>query len=169
MVIDVDKTTGDSAAPGTARAVAPLPLADWEHAMRRAVNSSRYRTPSHALASATQAARMAAALVNLPPRGHEDSCVAALVVSLHHLADLHLRAGDIDGAAERLAGAHQQLLGMLACAQRGAALQQAAWRHTRETHSALLRHVADHGQHPAIASTLQAGMLVGTPAGGVMH
>lgn len=43
--------------------------------------------------------------------------------------------------------------------QAGIDLRQAALRHSRETHAALLAHLQTHGPHPAIARALRAGCL----------
>lgn len=167
MVIDVEKSAGEYL--GRAPVSAPVCLADWEHAMQRAVQAARHESPAQALAAARRAAQLAVDLMAAPPERREDDCVAALVVSQHHWADLHLQAGDVGAAAERLAQVHWQLLDLLFDPDRGAVLQQAAWRHSRETHCALLRHLADHGRHPAISEALQAGALLLAPAGGSVH
>ncbi len=38
-------------------------------------------------------------------------------------------------------------------------MQQAAFRHSRETHAALLSHLSEHGSHPALLNALRAGCM----------
>ena len=54
-----------------------------------------------------------------------------------------------DAALEPLAALHLN-------AQRPLSLRQAALRHMRETHVALIRHLARHGHCPLVARTLEA-------------
>ncbi len=96
-----------------------------------------------------------------PPAGREDDCIAALVVSHLNVADLQVQAAEPDAAARLLGRAHGLLQSLVADGRCGAALRQAAWRHGRETHAALLAHVRSHGPHPAIAQALAGGGLAG--------
>ena len=82
-----------------------------------------------------------------------------LVVSCHNLADLHAGQGEPDLAAEHLSGVHEALIALFLDASRDPALQQAAVRHSRETHMALIGHVSRHGADPLITRALRAGCL----------
>ena len=58
--------------------------------------------------------------------------------------------------AAAVGSAHATLLAWMADPTATPALQQAAWRHSRETHAALLRHVAQHGPQADVVRLLQA-------------
>lgn len=140
-------------------AESPATLAQWERAMRQADSASRLGQLVLSLAAGWQALAIAQHLLDEPPAGRIDDCVAALVVSHHHLADLQVQAGATDLAAEQLCRAHEALMGLLQAGEREAAVQQAAWRHSRETHAGLLHFLGEHGAHPAIARGLRAGCM----------
>jgi hypothetical protein len=132
-------------------------LTSWEHVMRAAVAASRAAQPLAASEGYKQALNIARRLIEQPPEGRASDCVAALVVSHHNLADLELERGHIDHAVAHLCAAHETLLQLFVDTTRNPALQQAALRHSRETHVALLSHIATHGPHPLIARTLELG------------
>lgn len=117
-----------------------------------------------ALAYQQQALVLALRIVQAPPAGREDDCIAALVVSHLNLADLQAEAGALDASAQLLCSVHATLLGLMADGSQGTALQRAAWRHSRESHAALLRHVQAHGPHPDTTAVLAGarGVLRGT-------
>ncbi|MDO9405792.1 MAG: DUF2753 family protein [Polaromonas sp.] len=157
----------------TRPAAVPASLAQWERLMRSAQAAARMEQLVLSLATCWQALAVAQELVIDPPRGRANDCVAALVVSHHNLADMQLEAGGNDLAAEQLSQAHEALMLLLAPATgphdpRHTELQQAAWRHSRETHAGLMRYLAEHGQHPAIARALRVGCmtLLATAPGG---
>jgi len=135
----------------------PATLARWEHAMRSARAARELGQLRLAAACQHQALALSLRLLEqAPPPGREDDCVAALVVSHLNLADLQAQAAALDDAAQLLCRAHALLLGLMADARHGTPLRQAAWRHSRETHAALLQHLRAHGPHPAISKTLAA-------------
>lgn len=144
-------------------------LQPWQTAMARAACAERQGQLLQALASYQQALAIVRTLLAQP--GSElaeraDDCVAALVASFQHLAELQADAGGSDLAAAQLAGAHEMLMHLLCDPSACSALQQAALRHSRETHAGLLRHLNEYGPHPAIARALRAGCLglaAGTP------
>ena len=145
----------------SALAWGPVPtsatLADWERLMRRAGAALHMQQWRMALGYQRQALAVALGIAHHPPAGREDDCVAALVVSHLNLAELQVQAAEPDAAACLLGRAHGLLQSLVADGRCGAALRQAAWRHGRETHAALLAHVRSHGPHPAIAQALAGG------------
>ena len=142
----------------------PATLAQWERVLQRARAARQLGLLSMALAYEHQGLALSLRLLEQSPvPGREDDCVAALVVSHLNVACLQAQAAALDAAARLLCRAHSLLLGLMADASHGAALQQAAWRQSRETHAALVRHVQDHGSHPLIASALAAGLHAAAP------
>lgn len=155
--------SSNAAAARDALAPEPATLAHWERTLQRANAALRMDQPVMALAYQQQALVIALRIAQDPPAGREDDCIAALVVSHLNLADLQVEAGALEECTQLLCSVHATLLGLMADGSRGAALQQAAWRHSRETHAALLRHVQAHGAHPDISAVLAAasGVLQG--------
>jgi len=144
----------------TAGAPAPAGLGEWEHLTRQALAAER--CGQGALAGCLHRRALVLAL-SLLQSGRAsgpsaDSRMAAFVVTHLNLADLHACAGEIDAAVDHLGAAHRTLMALLRDAQAGPALQQAALRHSRETHAALLAHLSAHGSHPGIVAALQAGI-----------
>lgn len=138
---------------------APPTLAHWERVTRHALVAARLGQVVLALANSWEALAIAQQLVEQPSPTRADDCVAALVVSHHNLADLHLQEGALDAAAGQLCRAHEALMALLQDSDRPTAIQQAAWRHSRETHAGLLGFLTEHGPHPAISRGLHAGCL----------
>lgn len=134
-----------------------LPM--WETITRESLIAEREGQSVLALAGYRRALSIARQLIDAPPAGRAEDCVAALVVSCHNLADLHAAQGDLELAAEHLSRAHEALIALLLDTQREPALQQAAIRHSRETHMALIGHVSRHGPDPLITRALRAGCL----------
>lgn len=134
----------------------PATLAHWERALQRANAALHMGQPVMALAYQQQALVLALRIAQAPPSGREDDCIAALVVSHLNLADLQAEAGAVEEGAQLLCRIHTLLLGLMADAGHGSTLQQAAWRHSRETHAALLGHGQAHGAHPDITAVLAA-------------
>jgi hypothetical protein len=145
------------ALPAVSSADPTLPL--WESLMRQAVADERAGQPSLARAGYERALAIAHRLLDAPPPGRTDDCLAALVVSHHNLADLLIDSNDRDAAARHLCHAHDTLIALHTSIARPVSLRQAALRHSRETHMALVRHVARHGPHPLIARTLDAACV----------
>lgn len=147
----------------------PATLTRWQHAAQRARSAQQLGQWRMAMAYQHQALALSLQLLErTPPAGHEDDCIAAAVVSHLNVADLQAEAGALADAAQVLCRAHALLLSLMADARHGAALQQAAWRHSRETHAALLRHVQSHGAQPLITQTLSSARVVHA-AGGAGH
>lgn len=142
---------------GTRQPAGPAVLTRWQHAAQRARSAQQLGQWRMATAYQHQALALSMQLLeHSPPAGHEDDCVAAVVVSHLNVADLQWQAGALEDSIQTLCRAHSVLLGLMADARHGTALQQAAWHHSRETLAALLRHVHDHGPHPAITQALAA-------------
>lgn len=139
-------------------ATAPLPdaaprshqrLTDWEVLTRAACQAQAERRLESALAGHVRALWAIEALLDGPVlRSHPDDCLAALVVSHHSLSDLYRCRGQLSPAAEHVCAPHELLL-RLAC-DSPSPLQDAAWRHLRETRAALLDWQRLHGPHPRI-------------------
>jgi hypothetical protein len=158
--------TGSHTSPHQSAAIqhGPATLARWQHAVQRARAAQQMGQWRMAAACQHQALALSLRLLErTPPPGREDDCVAAVVVSHLNVADLQVQAGAVDDATQILCRAHAVLLGLMADARHGPALQQAAWRHSRETHAALLRHVQAHGAHPSITQALASARVVEGP------
>ena len=91
--------------------------------------------------------------------GRADDCVAAFVVTHLNLSELHAEADETAAAAAYLCVAHRTLMALLRDPGADPVLQRAACRHSRETHAALLAHIAEHGSQPDIVDALRAGCL----------
>lgn len=113
----------------------------------------------------TAQALLADVLAGLATGDHTDYTLAALVVAHHNLADLYHAAHLPDQAAAHVCRAHATLMSLAANAANAAeaALGQAAWGHSRETHAALLMFVRERGAHPAVVEALEthAGPMAG--------
>jgi len=133
--------------------------------MRQVQEASRSGQSRQAERTARAALQEAKGLLEQPPEGREEDCVAAFVVSHHVLADLHASQGAIEAAVHLRCTAHERLLALLVDRTQGVAVQQAALRHSRATHSELLHHSAEHGADPAITQVLEAGSRGLTAAG----
>ncbi|MBY4673877.1 DUF2753 domain-containing protein [Burkholderia multivorans] len=134
-------------------------LSLWETVTRQAIATARATGAGSALLSYERALLIARQLLVAPPPGRAEDCVAALVVSHHNLADLHFEYGDVDTAASHLCCAHEALLALILNSDRDISLRQAALRHSRETHLALISHVSTHGPHPLITRALRSGCV----------
>lgn len=152
----MDLQTSISSALAWGPVPATATLADWERLMRRAGAALHMQQWRMALGYQRQALAVALGIAHHPPAGREDDCVAALAVSHLNLAELSQEAAAPTESARLLCQAHATLLAWMAEPSATPALQQAAWRHSRETHAALLRHVAQHGPQADITRLLQA-------------
>ncbi|MCY1277206.1 hypothetical protein D9M68_154890 [compost metagenome] len=85
-----------------------------------------------------------------------DEAVAALVVSYHNLADLHLCLGQAEESAEYLCACHERLLRSMTDVRLSEALREAACRHSRHTYAALLGFISEHGAYPRTDALLAA-------------
>lgn len=148
--------------PGLPLAPASLPppgLPEWERLMRGACDAMRRGQAALAESTCLQALAIAQALLASGDVACADDRVAAFVVTHLQLSDLHREADHAHAAAAYLCTAHCTLMALLRSAATEPALQQAAFRHSRETHAALLAHLAEHGSDPAIVAALRAGCM----------
>lgn len=80
--------------------------------------------------------------------GDPESIVAAFVISHHNLADLHLRLGQPEEAAENLCASHERLLQAAANPDLPPTLRDVALRHSRRTYTELLHFISEYGAYP---------------------
>lgn len=129
-------------------------LSDWEGLTRIACRAQADHRFEHALAGHVRALWVVEALLEGSLlRTHPDDCLAALVVSHHSLSELYRHRGQRAPAVAHLCAPHQLLLRLASHAH--ACVQQAAWRHLRETRAALLDWQARHGAEARIDECLQ--------------
>jgi hypothetical protein len=144
-------------------------LPAWERLMRRGVDASRRGHLVLAEGLYLQALGIAQPLLEAHGGESADNRVAAFVVTHLNLADLLRDAERTEEAVDHLCTAHRTLMALLRDGQTEPALQQAACRHSRETHAALVAHLSEHGAHPAILAALRAGCMPFPPPGITLH
>jgi hypothetical protein len=88
-----------------------------------------------------------------------DACLSAFVNSRLRMSDRLADQSNIDAAAVCLAETHQTLLVIIHQTARLSTWHQPALWHSRRLHCALLNHLAEHGNHPAIDDAFRAGCL----------
>ncbi|MDR0260160.1 MAG: hypothetical protein LBI76_10165 [Comamonas sp.] len=150
---------------------APASLTAWEELARKATQQLQTQPPQTVLPLLFKAQQLAQRLVASPQLDvHPDHCLAAWVVSHHNLADVLSQCGQRPLAQEYLCDAH---LGLADLAERHASamVQQAAWRHLRETRRALLLWQRLHGAQTQVAAALRApgGNTGATHAASSLH
>ncbi len=108
-----------------------------------------------------KALALSRALLDHSPVGEDgaDDRVAAFVVTHLNLADLHADGEQTALAAAYLCAAHRALMSLLRDPGADPLLQQAALRHSRETHGALLEHLEQYGNADAVLAALRAGCM----------
>lgn len=142
-------------------------LAQWQRSTREAIASRNDGRLAAALAQCRAALGIALELIEQPGVDRIDDRIAALVVSRLNLADVQVDCGELDAAVEQLCEAHASLMRLVLCGD--SARQQAALRHSRHTHAALLEHLTRHGADPHIARTLRIGVLTLSPGQWALH
>ena len=147
----------------------PTALHAWEDLMRRGLEAARRGQPGLAEGLCLRALLIAQSLLAGAGDERADDRMAAFVVTHLNLADLHRDADRPHDAVDHLCAAHRTLMEMLRDARTDPALQQAAFRHSRETHAALLAHLGEHGSDPAIVAALRAGCMPFPPHGFTLH
>jgi tetratricopeptide (TPR) repeat protein len=75
-----------------------------------------------------------------------DAAVAALVVSQHNLADLHLQLQRPDAAIAHLRACHEHLLRAMSDERLSTGLRDAALRHSNHSYLRLLQVSTEHGR-----------------------
>ncbi len=147
-----------------APAAAQPSLADWQVLMRAGVEHVSGGRFAHADRCYAEALAIARALLLRSIAGDEaeagaervhDDRVAAFVVTRLNMADLCMALGERHAAVAHRCIAHRTLMTLLRSDKVAPALQQAALRHSRQTHVALLDHVAVHGSHPDVDVALR--------------
>lgn len=132
-------------------------LQDWEQLAQRARGHADAGQLESALAVQVKALYVAQQLVDSPALdARPDDCLAAWVVSYLNLADMLALREQPALAAEYLCDAHRGVLALGSAAQHAPSVHQAAWRHVRETQTALLDWQRLYGPSEAVASALQA-------------
>lgn len=144
-------------------------LRTWERVMRRGVDAARGGQLLLAEGLYLQALGLAQPLLDAGCAECADDRIAAFVVTHLNLSDLHRDAERTEDAVAYLCVAHCRLMALLRDPQAEPALQQAACRHSRETHAALVAHLGEHGVHPAILAALRAGCMPFPPPGITLH
>lgn len=132
-------------------------LQQWQRRMRQANASREAGQRVAARVHCRHALRIALELIERPSGERIDDCIAALVISHLNLADVHADGGAFDAALRQRCAAHEHLIRLVMGDD--AIVQQAALRHSRYTHAALIEHLARHGDHALAARALQAGLL----------
>ncbi len=94
-----------------------------------------------------------------------DEAVAALVISHHNLADVHLMLGQPEETAEHLCASHERLLSAIGDAGLPDSLRESALRHSRTTYTSLLEFIGEYGAYPRTDRLLGVGRTVPAVAG----
>ncbi|MDO9438456.1 hypothetical protein [Hydrogenophaga sp.] len=146
-------------------------LGNWETLMREGVQASRGGNAATARRLYLQALDIAQTLLAFQAcdGSGADNRVAAFVVSHLNLADAYRDADQTPQALAHVCNAHHTLMALMRDAEASPALQQAARRHSRDTHTALLDHLALHGSHPDIEAALRAGCMPYPWPGATLH
>ena len=134
-------------------------MPNWSQAMHRATQAERNGQLTVALAYCDLALKSAQAWLLGAGSPTPDECLSAFVNSHFCIAKLQDNEGNIDGAANCLAEAHQVLLMLIQQQARSSAWHQAAVWYSRDTHAALVAHLVAHGRHPAIERAFHTGCL----------
>jgi hypothetical protein len=145
-------------------------LRAWARVMRRGVDAARCGHVMRAEGLYLQTLDLTQPLLDAGcAECADDDRIAAFVVTHLALSDLHREAERIEDAVAQLCVAHCRLMALLRDPQAEPALQQAACRHSRESHAALVAHLGEHGEHPAILAALRAGCMPLSPPGVALH
>ncbi|MEG2049038.1 MAG: hypothetical protein RR855_14405 [Comamonas sp.] len=134
----------------------PTPLLAWEQRMQRAQALWHHGEQEFALAQLVQAIPLAHQLLRSPYLSVQpDDYLAAWVVTHLWIAELLAERQQLPAALDYLCDAHTALLG-LGHSTESPPLQQAAWRHQRETLQALLQWQRQHGPSSRVSALLDA-------------
>lgn len=146
-------------------------LLQWQGLMREAMTTLRSGRTAAAGHLYLQALAIAQTLLQGRPQDalDDEDCVAAFVVTHLNLADWHRDAEQAHAALGHICAAHRTLMAVLRDEHASPALQQAACRHSRETHAALIEHLANHGSHPDAVLALRAGCMPFPWRGATLH
>ena len=134
----------------------PTPLQAWEQRMQRAQALWHHGEPEFALAQLVHAIPLAHQLLRSPYLTVQpDDYLSAWVVTHLWIAELLAERQQLPAALDYLCDAHTALLD-LGHHTEVPLLQQAAWRHQRETLQALLQWQRQHGPTSRVAELLDA-------------
>lgn len=129
----------------------------WEQLARRALQFSQHGKIESAMALQINALQVAARLLVGPMLyAHPDRCMAAWVVSHHNVAQLLEQRQQLVLALDYLCDAHIGLRSIQSAPATAPEVQQAALRHMRETHAALLQWHSRYGSCTCIDAALRA-------------
>ena len=104
------------------------------------------------------------------PASAPDDHLAAYVVTRLNVAHLHRAMGEPELAGHGLCLAHRALLVLTRDQRVAVGARQAAFRHARETHAALLADVAEQGASANVLHTLRVGgMPLALHDGSTLH
>jgi hypothetical protein len=134
-------------------------LVEWQSLMRRGCDAARCGNTALAGHLYQQSLVIAQSLMAHGRGFSADDRLAAFVVTHLNLADLHNDLEEPHAAVAHLCGAHETLMALVRDPHGDHDMQQAAFRHSRETHAALLSHLSEHGSHPAVLDALRAGCM----------
>lgn len=153
------QATNISHASGQHAAQGDSSLQAWEHLAQRAMQFTLNGKTESALALQIKALQVAARLLAGPLlHAHPDHCMAAWVVSHHNVAQLLEQRQQRVLALDYLCDAHIGLSSIESAQATTPEVQQAALRHLRETHGALLQWQCRHGSSACIDAALCAPM-----------
>ncbi len=134
-------------------------LAEWQSLMRRGREAARCGNTALAGHLYQQSLVIARGLIARGDTSSADDRLAAFVVTHLNLADLHNDLDEPQAAVVHLCGAHETLMALMRDPAGDHDMQQAAFRHSKATHTALLDHLSEHGSHPAVLDALRAGCM----------
>ena len=144
-------------------------LRTWERLMQSAAEALRrhklaqaQRLHEQALVLSQTLYDEAAAQPGCPP----DDLLAAYVTTRLTVAHLQRASGEPELAGHGLCLAHRALLVLTRDHRVAIGARQAAFRRARETHAALLAHVAEQGASPNVLHTLRVGGMPFAPHDG---
>lgn len=147
-------------------------LLAWERVMHEAAAATRAGRWQVAHAHYAQALALSQALFDALdcPASRPEDTLAAFVVTRLNVADLQRQAGELELAAHGLCGAYRALLALTRDDGVPVPVRQAAFRHARETHAALLAHLAEQGDCPNVLHALRlSGMPFALQADCTLH
>jgi hypothetical protein len=161
-------------APGTQWAVSSsMRLRMWERLMHSAAQAALTKKLAQAQRLYERALLLSQALydeVAAQPASTPDAHLAAYVLTRLTVADLHRAMGEPELAGHGLCLAHRALLVLTRDHRVALGARQAAFRRARQTHAALLAHVAEQGASPNVLHTLRVGgMPLAAHDGSTLH
>ena len=133
----------------------------WQHMMK--IGNQLFGAGDFYSAREQYLQALALAQVLFDRWANADEAVAALVVSHHNLADLHLRIGQPEEAAEYLCAVHEYLLEASENLRLSQVLRDTALRHSQRTYTELLSFIGEHGQYPSTEYLMACSRITHKP------